>query len=573
MDFETFIKYRYREFYDASQRSGLQRFGRSIDRTDGLLTMLKNNDASLEPFDMASLLTLADAQREYVRWKKAARSLRRALAQSKLALPDGSMNIAYTSQELEALERTARMCPRSGFPNHDSWAEAVKAHVGLWRAAVEQAFATGTVSISLADPDHPEAADFEAQTGTGKSLGDLAGHRWLGARRGQKAGILTINANLPWDEIHDQGKARLGQMGLLAQKRGIDLVLEELVRNDLEAVVLAVLDQQSEAKALDSARSAYLSLLATPSVMAERIVAIYVEKRGAKIGLAVLDKGGQVRHKGEFTPQSDDELRQICADVLTSYEPDALVLPADQMDAPGQQVVEQALSSLPVHHIYTAALAEARKRFSMGPGESSAIVLGRRALKPAREWSKVDPLSLGLGEYSRELDREKLEVVLQEAKALASRERSRKNSPTRPETGVRTATGRIAGKRLNPAIKTIRDLRPGMILDGIITNITRFGAFVNIGLPTEGMIHVSQLADEFVEYPSQVVRVGQHVSARVIELIPEKHRIALSLKPAPEQPALEQSGPPRNNKKTGQSRTQTKGRTSALADLNALFKK
>jgi uncharacterized protein len=144
-------------------------------------------------------------------------------------------------------------------------------------------------------------------------------------------------------------------------------------------------------------------------------------------------------------------------------------------------------------------------------------------------------------------------------------------------------------KRLNPLVKTVRDLKPGMMVDGVVTNLTRFGAFVNIGLSTEAMIHVSQLSTEFVDEPSQVVRIGQSVTARVLEVIPEKNRIALSLKPAPVPgersqaprresgqqalpPMIETTGGPRSGPPS-QSGGDKKSRSAALADLHALFKK
>ncbi|GAB6057400.1 Tex family protein [Desulfonatronum parangueonense] len=74
------------------------------------------------------------------------------------------------------------------------------------------------------------------------------------------------------------------------------------------------------------------------------------------------------------------------------------------------------------------------------------------------------------------------------------------------------------------------DLSPGMILPGIVTNVTRFGAFVDVGVHQDGLVHVSQMADRFVRDPAEVVRPGQHVRARVLEVDLERRRISLSLK-------------------------------------------
>ena len=79
-------------------------------------------------------------------------------------------------------------------------------------------------------------------------------------------------------------------------------------------------------------------------------------------------------------------------------------------------------------------------------------------------------------------------------------------------------------------VKTIADLHEGMTLPGIVTNITAFGAFVDIGVKQDGLVHVSQLADRYVSDPNQVVKVHQQVTVRVLEVDTTRKRIALSMK-------------------------------------------
>ncbi|MPR37035.1 Tex family protein [Salmonirosea aquatica] len=79
-------------------------------------------------------------------------------------------------------------------------------------------------------------------------------------------------------------------------------------------------------------------------------------------------------------------------------------------------------------------------------------------------------------------------------------------------------------------VRTVDDLREGMILPGIVTNITAFGAFVDIGVKQDGLVHVSQLADRFVKDPNEVVRLQQTVKVRVTEIDLARKRIALSMK-------------------------------------------
>jgi uncharacterized protein len=82
-------------------------------------------------------------------------------------------------------------------------------------------------------------------------------------------------------------------------------------------------------------------------------------------------------------------------------------------------------------------------------------------------------------------------------------------------------------------VREPKDLQPGMELDGVVTNLVAFGAFVDIGVHQDGLVHVSQLADRFVRDPAQVVRVGQKVNVTVISVDLERNRIALSMKQQP----------------------------------------
>ncbi len=82
-------------------------------------------------------------------------------------------------------------------------------------------------------------------------------------------------------------------------------------------------------------------------------------------------------------------------------------------------------------------------------------------------------------------------------------------------------------------VNQITDLRPGMILPGVVTNVTAFGAFVDIGVHQDGLVHISEMADAFVKDPTDVVSVQQRVSVTVLAVDLERNRIALSMKTAP----------------------------------------
>lgn len=82
----------------------------------------------------------------------------------------------------------------------------------------------------------------------------------------------------------------------------------------------------------------------------------------------------------------------------------------------------------------------------------------------------------------------------------------------------------------DPNVRTIADVREGMILPGIITNITNFGCFVDFGIKENGLVHISELADRFVSNPTDVVSLHQHVKVRVLSVDMQRKRIQLSMK-------------------------------------------
>ena len=82
----------------------------------------------------------------------------------------------------------------------------------------------------------------------------------------------------------------------------------------------------------------------------------------------------------------------------------------------------------------------------------------------------------------------------------------------------------------DPTVRTLADLHEGMELPGIVTNITNFGCFVDVGIKENGLVHCSQLADRYVADPTEVVRIHQHVRVKVLAVDAERKRLSLSMK-------------------------------------------
>jgi uncharacterized protein len=86
-------------------------------------------------------------------------------------------------------------------------------------------------------------------------------------------------------------------------------------------------------------------------------------------------------------------------------------------------------------------------------------------------------------------------------------------------------------------VESLADLKEGMVLEGVVSNVTAFGAFVDVGVHQDGLVHISQLAEKFVEDPREVVKAGQVVKVKVLAVDLARQRIALTMKlherPAP----------------------------------------
>ncbi len=79
-------------------------------------------------------------------------------------------------------------------------------------------------------------------------------------------------------------------------------------------------------------------------------------------------------------------------------------------------------------------------------------------------------------------------------------------------------------------IHSLEDVKPGMVVPGIVTNVTKFGAFVDIGVKQDGLVHISNMSNSYVSDPSKVVKLHQHIMVKVLDVDIERKRIQLSMK-------------------------------------------
>jgi len=133
-------------------------------------------------------------------------------------------------------------------------------------------------------------------------------------------------------------------------------------------------------------------------------------------------------------------------------------------------------------------------------------------------------------------------------------------------------------------VEKVSDLKPGMLLEGVVTNVANFGAFVDVGVHQDGLVHISALADKFVSDPREVVKAGDIVKVKVLEVDIERKRIGLTMRLSDEAPAKTATDKPKAKASNGPKKKSSgnSGRApqpknsamgSALADAFAKAKK
>jgi len=126
-------------------------------------------------------------------------------------------------------------------------------------------------------------------------------------------------------------------------------------------------------------------------------------------------------------------------------------------------------------------------------------------------------------------------------------------------------------------VEELRDLRPDMILEGVVTNVAAFGAFVDIGVHQDGLVHISALSNTFVKDPHSVVKAGQVVKVKVLEVDEKRKRIALTMRLSDSPPQAgtkpEQRGDRNDAKRLAQQHQQQARQPAAGSAMAAAFAK
>jgi uncharacterized protein len=509
-----------------------------------------------------------------------------------------------------------------------------------------------------------EAVKFTDYFEFSEPLKKCPGHRILAMRRGEQEGFLKLSvepdAQRAIDALEDQfvkNPYEVGQQVAEAVKDSYKRLIQPSIENEFKALHKEIADQEAIKVFADNLRQL---LLASP-LGQKRILALDPGFRsGCK--LVCLDEQGNLLHNATIyphPPQSDraGSTRKVSS-LVQQYKTEAIAIG----NGTASRETERFIRLIRFPHdmevyvvnesgasIYSASKI-ARDEFpDYDVTVRGAVSIGRRLMDPLAELVKIDPKSIGVGQYQHDVDQGNLKKSLdevvescvnlvgvnlntsskhlltyvsglgpvlaqnvveyrQEIGGFTSREQLMKvprmgdkafeqcagflriegaknpldNSAVHPEsyhivekmagdlrvdlnqligdeslvkqidlqkyvegdTGLPTLKD-IQGELEKPGrdpreqievfefdqgVYSIEDLKPGMELPGIVTNITKFGAFVDVGLKQDGLVHISQLADRFVKDPNDIVKIHQHVKVKVLEVDVQRSRIQLSMK-------------------------------------------
>ena len=545
----------------------------------------------------------------------------------------------------------------------------------LVRAAFRrEAFIESKVVKSKKDSD--EAQKFSDYFEWEEPLKRCSSHRLLAMRRGESEGILRLSLTIDDDETVKRLKRNLPpapSQGGGACRRLLEEAVEDgykrLLLPSIETEFMNLSKQRADEEAIRVFTENLRQLLLSAPLGQKRVMGI---DPGFRTGCKVvcLDAQGNLLHHEAIFPHPPVNHRMQATihlqDMLEKYQIEAIAIGNGTASRETKEFVEDCLKSLPSPlgegsgvrlfvvsedgaSVYSASKV-ARDEF---PDEDvtvrGAVSIGRRLMDPLAELVKIDPKSIGVGQYQHDVDQTLLKHSLdqtvescvnlvgvnlntaskhlltyvsglgavlaqnivdyrKENGAFTSRAQLKKvprlgpaafqqcagflriadaknpldNSAVHPESyhvveqmakdlhctvadlisqpdkrsqidirkyvtdtiGIPTLTdimkelekpGRDPREQIeefefDSSVQTVEDLREGMELPGIVTNITNFGAFVDIGVHQDGLVHVSQLADRYVSDPTQVVRLHQHVRVRVIGVDLRRQRISLSMK-------------------------------------------
>lgn len=489
-------------------------------------------------------------------------------------------------------------------------------------------------------------------------------HRILAIRRGESEGFLRVSISVDEDKCLDRLVPRYAKNNTEAADHVEDAVVDaykRLLKPSIETEFAALSKEKADESAISVFADNLRQLLLTPPLGQQRILGIDPGYRtGCK--LVCLDQQGNLLHNETIYPHPPQNEYSKAGNkvvkLVSTYKIDAIAIGNGTASRETERFItnlryEKEVKVFVVSEsgasVYSASKI-AREEFpNYDVTVRGAVSIGRRLSDPLAELVKIDPKSIGVGQYQHDVDQNKLKKALDqtvescvnlvgvnlntaskhlltyvsglgdtlaqniidyrsENGPFRSRSELKKvprlgpkafeqsagflripdstnpldNSAVHPESypivekmakdlntsvkelinnkplidsieidryktdsvGEETLTdillelekpgrdprSKVQLLEFDPNIRTINDLKEGMILPGIVTNITNFGCFVDVGIKENGLVHISEMANHFISNPGEVVSLHQHLNVKVLSVDLERKRIQLSLK-------------------------------------------
>ena len=546
----------------------------------------------------------------------------------------------------------------------DIIAEWISENMAVRNRVRTQYSRTAVIESKVIKGKEEDGEKFRNYFNTSESLRRCASHRLLAMLRGGQEGVLKIRISVDDDSLTDivvRSVVRGNSESSRYVSESAKDAYKRLIKPSIETEVMSAAKQNADKVAIETFSQNLRQLLFAPPLGRKRVLAIDPGYRtGCKV--VCLDEHGGLLHNDVIYPvPPKSDVKSSAAklrNLVEAYKLDAIALGNGTASRETEQFLKtvnfnKEISVYVVNEsgasIYSASKI-ARDEFpDKDVTVRGAVSIGRRLLDPLAELVKIDPKSIGVGQYQHDVDQNKLKTALtfvvescvnsvgvnvntaskelltyvaglgnQLAQniidyrsangAFSSREELLKvsrfgtkafqqssaflripgttnpldNSAVHPEryklvelmaedcgctvsdlisdesfrakidlkkyvsdeVGEPTLQDimrelekpgrdpRIGGKipEFDDNIRTIEDLSEGMLLNGIVTNITQFGVFVDIGVHENGLVHISELSDTFVASPADVVSLNQHVRVKVKSIEPDRKRISLTMK-------------------------------------------
>lgn len=641
-------------------------------------------DELKEKLDRAS--TLAELEDIYLPFRPKRRT-RATMAREKGLEPLALMILEQAINDPSA-EAASYVDPEKGVETvddalagaRDIIAEMVSEHSGS-RAELRDLFMEqGLISSTVEKGKEEEGKKYQDYFDWKEPVKTAPSHRILAMRRGEKEGILSL-VIAPPEEKALSILSRLFVKGKGLASKQVELAVEDgyrrLLSRSMETETRVAMKEKADSDAIQVFVENLRQLLLSPPLGAKRVLGI---DPGFRTGCKVvcLDPQGKLLHHDTIYPhmneKNDREAERKLLQLCQKFDIEAVAVGNGTAGRETEAFVRKIPFTKPVQiilvnesgaSIYSASEV-AREEFpDLDLTVRGSVSIGRRLMDPLSELVKIDPKSIGVGQYQHDVDQNQLRQALDDCvihcvnavgvdanrasaqlltyvsglgpvlarnivqyrdqngpfpnrKQLLKVPRlgpkafeqcagflrvndgdtSLDRSAVHPEsyhivdrmasdlkcsiedlmkdpslrgkivmenyvddkTGLPTLRdildelakpGRDPRKEFQefsfaPGIETMADLVPGMTLPGIVTNITAFGAFVDVGVHQDGLVHISELSDSFVKDPAAVVKVQQQVEVRVLDVDIERKRISLSMK---KNPGTAATGPKRE--KTG----------------------